>query len=334
MRVVFVRVIITAVAVASLGVSSTRAQSLRNAGKYGAMFSWWYDALPTQTRDTPTIEWDARSTAWWNAVVGQARWARLGWIAAGAGGEDTTADPVMLEPLLRAIDANGGGLKVALFDDTTSEVLRKNQARHGTWSLTPRFDLADLDGRGEGGLRYFYDQQWKRYFATVPDRYRLKINDRPVVFMWHGGFEWYANQSSFHLLIDALRAAARRDFGVDPFVIAEESWYRLDPAARVDALYDWFEPPRITWTSTNFGAVTVAHVVPGFNCPLCDPPAPVVDRQNGDLLRTGLSLVSSRADLVLLEGLVNVDENAEFVETLTWGRTYLDIVRWFATVMP
>jgi hypothetical protein len=286
--------------------------------------------LPPQTIDTPTIQWDARTPAWWNNIVRQALYARLGWIAAASWGQDTTADPIMLEPLLRAIDANGGGLKVALFDDTTSEVLRKNRDRHEAWALTPRFDLADLDGNAEGGLRFFYDQQWKRYFATVPDRYRFKLNDRPVVFMWHGGFEWYTNQSAFHSLIEALRAATLRDFGVDPFVIPEESWYRLDPSTRADALVDWFDPPRTTWTSTNFGGVTVAHVVPGFNCPTCA----VVDRQNGELLRAGLSAVAPRADLVLLEGLVNVDENAEFVETLTWGRTYLDIVRSFATNAP
>jgi len=323
--------------VAALAFSSddrVAAQSVRNAGKYGAMFSWWYDAVPPQTIDTPTIEWNARTPAWWNGVVRQAVDARLGWIAAASWGRDTTADPAMLDPLLRAIDANGGGLKVALFDDTTSEVLRKNLERHGTWSLSPRFDLADLAGAGEGGLRYFYDQQWKRYFATVPDRYRLKINNRPVVFMWHGGFEWYANQSAFHALLDALRAATRRDFGVDPFVIPEESWYRLDPSSRPDALYDWFDPPRTNWTSTNFAGVTVGHVIPGFNCPTCDPVHGVVERQNGELLRAGLNAIAPRADLVLLEGLVNVDENAEFVETLTWGRTYLNIVRSFATTMP
>lgn len=313
---------------------SARAQSIRNTSKYGAMFSWWYEALPPQTIDTPTLQWDARTPAWWNGIVQQALYARLGWLAVNAWGQNSNADPAMLEPLLRAIDSNGGGLKIALFDDTTSEVLRKNQDRHGLWALTPRFDLADLEGKSEGGLRYFYDQQWKRYFATVPDRYRLKINDRPVVFMWHGGFEWYTNQSAFHSLIDALRAATLRDFGVDPFVIPEESWYRLDPSTRPDALYDWFDPPRTTWTSTNFGGVTVAHVVPGFNCPLCDPPSASVGRQNGDLLRAGLSAVAPRADLVLLEGLVNVDENAEFVETLTWGRTYLNIVRTFTMLMP
>jgi len=223
---------------------------------------------------------------------------------------------------------------VALFDDTTSEVLRKNLARHGTWSLTPRFDVADLGGRGEGGLQYFYDQQWKRYFATIPDRYRLKINGRPVVFMWHGGFEWYASQSAFHALLDALRAATRRDFGVDPFVIAEESWSRLDPSAQPDALYDWFEPARTNWTYTPFAGIAVGHVMPGFRCPACVPPPPVVERESGELLRAALNAVAPRSDLVLVEGLDNVDENAQLIETLTWGRHYLDIVRHFATVVP
>jgi hypothetical protein len=324
-----------AVAAITIGAGgSADAQSIRNAGKYGAMFSWWYESLPPQTIETPTIDWDARTPAWWNAMVGQAVYARLGWVAVASWGEDTTADPVMLDPLLRAIDAHGGALKVALFDDTTSEVLRKNRARHGEWSLTPRFDVADLEGQGEGGLHYFYDQQWKRYFATVPDRYRLKINGRPVVFMWHGGAEWYSNQSAFHSLLDALRAATRRDFGVDPFVIPEESWRRLDASLRADAVFDWFDPARTNWTLSTVGGIAVGHVVPGFHCPTCDPPHPIVDRENGNVLRAGLSAVASRSDLVLLEGLVNVDENAEFVETLSWGRVYLNILRYFATVMP
>ena len=309
------------------------AQTVRNAGKYGAMFSWWYEALPQQTTSAPTTTWDARRQQWWNAMMRQASDAGLGWIAAASWGLGTTADPAMLEPLLRAIDASGGGLKVALFDDTTSEVLRKNEAKHRSWTLSPRFDLADFEGTGEGGFAYFYDQQWKRFFATVPDRYRLKINGRPVVFMWHGGFEWYSNQRMFGELLDRLRAATERDFGVVPFVIVEESWRRLDPDARPDGLYDWFQPPEFG-TLTEFAGIHVAQVVPGFNCPQCEPPHPVIDRQDGALLRAALNAVAPRADLVLVEGLVNVDENAHVVETMAWGRLYLDILRWFSRHVP
>jgi hypothetical protein len=306
----------------------------RNAGKYGGMFSWWYDRLPQQTVVPPTIPWDARDQKWWNAIVRQAGDAGLGWLAAASWGLGSTADPAMLPPLLRAIDANGGRMKVALFDDTTSEVLRKNLERHGQWALSPRFDLADMTGEGEGGFAYYYDQQWKRFFATVPDKYRLKINGRPVVFMWHGGAEWYTNTRSFHTLVSLLREATRREFGTDPFVIVEESWRRLDPALVPDAMYDWFEAPRNSATLTEFGGVHVANIVPGYDCRRCETPGPVIERQGGELFRAGMEAVAPRADLVLVEGFVNVDENAHLLETTGWGRLYMDILRWFARNVP
>jgi hypothetical protein len=317
----------------TLYTSPTDAQIVRNAGKYGAMFSWWYDDLPRQTMYPPTVPWNARQQRWWNAMIRQASDAGLGWIAAACWGETSTADPVMLEPLLRAIDANGGRLKVALFDDTTSEVLRKNEQKHGLWTLSPRFDLADFNGTGEGGFLYFYEQQWKRFFATVPEKYLLKINGRPVVFMWHGGLAWYENQRSFGALLDRLRAATKRDFGFEPFVIVEESWRRLDSAAMPDGLYDWFEPPEFA-TLTEFGGIHVGHVVPGYDCSRCDPPGPVIQREDGSVFRAALQTVAPKADLVLVEGLVNVDENAHLVETTTWGRLYLNILKWFSTNIP
>ena len=161
----------------------------------------------------------------------------------------------------------------------------------------------------KAGFEYFYDQQWKRFFQTVPARYRLAIDGRPVVFMWHGGFEWYTRQNFFHAMIDALRQATRRDFGVDPSVIVEESWLRLDPATGVDALFDWFEPRRSFATLMNGNGVRVGHLVPGYDCSRCGGSGPVIPRQAGALYRAGLAAVAPSADLVLIEGLDNVDEN-------------------------
>lgn len=337
MRVPFVRTIVAILAGAAVLIGSSDAAGktpFRNAGKYGAMFSWWYEALPPQTIYPPSMPWDARDQRWWNAIVRQARDAGLGWLSAACWGEDTSADPAMLGPLLRAIDANGGRMKVALFDDTTSEVLRKNRDRHGEWSLTPKFDLADLSAQGEGGFRYFYDQQWRRFFATVPDKYRLKINGRPVVIMWIVAAEWYTNMQSFHALIADLREATRREFNVDPFIIPEESWRRVDPALVPDALYDWFEPRRNWATLTEFGGVHVANIVPGYDTSRIDAQGAVLDRQRGQLFRVGMDAVAPRADLVLIEGFVNVDENAHLVETTTWGRLYLNILRWYTRNIP
>ena len=63
-------------------------------------------------------------------------------------------------------------------------MLRKNLAKGRGWTLDVPFDLTDLDGVGEGGLKYFYDQQWKPYFQTIPARQRLTVDGRPVVFNW------------------------------------------------------------------------------------------------------------------------------------------------------
>jgi hypothetical protein len=319
-----------AAALVTLAVSARVAALELNAGKYGAMFYWWYEALPETTIYRPSLaSWDARDAAWWNAVVKQADDAGLGWIAADAWGEDTTADPAALAPLLSAIDRSAPRLKVALFDDTTSEVLRKNRALGYGWSLEPRFDLADLEGRGEGGLVHFYDHQWKPFFQTVPARYRLTIDGRPVVFMWHGGFEWYSNQNFFHRMLAALREATRRDFGVNPFVIVEESWLRLDPATEADAMYDWFAPPAFA-TIKELKGMRVANLVPGYDCSRCNPPGHVLARQNGATYQAALQAAAVDANLVLIDGLNNVDENAHLMETSAWGRLYLTITKWFA----
>jgi hypothetical protein len=327
-----------AAAVAAILVNLARAAPASalelNAGKYGATFYWWFERLPPTTLVPPTVRWDARDPAWWEAIVVQARDAGLGWLTPVCWGEGSNADPATLAPLMAAIDRKAPQLKVALFDDTTSEVLRKNLTKGRGWTLDVRFDLADLDGTGEGGLAYFYEQQWKRYFQTVPPRYRLAVEGRPVVFMWHGGYVWYARQNFFHALIDALRRATLRDFGVDPYVIVEESWLQLDPATRVEGLYDWFEAPRTFASAMTFNGVRVGHVVPGYDCSLCNPPGPTITRQGGELYQAGLQAVAADSDLVLIEGINNVDENAHLVETSTWGRLYLAITRWFATNLP
>jgi hypothetical protein len=282
----------------------------------------------------PTINWNANDADWWTNIVSQARDAGLGWVAPVCFGQGSNADPATLVPLVSAIDRAAPGLKVALFDDTTSEVLRKNLATGRGWTLDIRFDLNDLAGTAEGGLAYFYDQQWKRYFQTIPARQRLTVDGRPVVFMWHGGGVWYTRTNFFHAVIDALRAASQRDFGVDPFVIVEESWLQLDPASRVDAIYDWFEPLTSFSSLMTFNGVRVGHVVPGYDCSRCTPPGPVLARQSGALYQAGLQAVAPESDLVLIEGLDNVDENAHLVETTTWGRLYLSITKWFASNIP
>lgn len=306
----------------------------RNAGKYGAMFYFWYDRVPATTIYQPSGVWDIGNWGWWDSMVTQAKDAGLGWLAAGSWGQGSNADPAALGPLLAAIDRVAPRMKVAFFDDTTSEVLRKNFAHGHGWNLNTPFDLADEDGTGEGGLAYFYEQQWKRFFQTVPAQYRLTIDGRPVVFMWHGGAEFYSSQNFFHELLANLRAAVRRDFGVNPFVIVEESWLRLDPATEADAAYDWFQPHLMFATVTTWNGFRVGHTIAGYDCSRCSPAGPIITRQNGAIYHAGLQAVAVDTDLVLIEALNNVDENAHLVSATPWGKLYLAITKWFASNVP
>jgi hypothetical protein len=99
-------------------------------------------------------------------------------------------------------------------------------------------------------------------------------------------------------------------------------------------MYAWFDAPRTPATVRTFKGIRIANVVPGYDCSLCDPLGPTIDRQDGELYRLGLQAVAPDSDLVLIEGLVNIDENAHIVETFRWGRLYLDITRWFSLNVP
>jgi hypothetical protein len=60
----------------------------------------------------------------------------------------------------------------------------------------------------------------------------------------------------------------------------------------------------------------------------------VIPRQDGRLYQAALAAAAPGADLVLIDGIDNVDENAHVLETRLWGRLYLAITRWFATHVP
>jgi hypothetical protein len=145
-------------------------------------------------------------------------------------------------------------------------------------------DLAALRSRrsrreGEGGLRHFYNQQWKRFFETVPDAYR------------------------FNELITTRRGNRCR---------CGARLVRTEPAKR-------------------HADVVQRYPCRARDCSRCFPAGPIIERQNGDLYKSGVDAVAPTADIVLIEGFVNVDENAHLLETATRGRRYIDLTCWYAS---
>lgn len=323
--------------------------------KWGTTFYYWQWYNTSGLADyaiPPSLSpWGPQDQSWWNAVVERAQFAGLRWMAANSWGANSAADPANLGGLVQAITANGNHMKVALFDDTTSEVLRKNLAKYGCWSLpgqpcpgvsadTLRFDLSDSNGVGEGGWSYFYDLQWKRFFQTVPDSQLFKIDGRPVIFLWHSaGEQWYKNPAAFDGMLAALKAATQAEFGFVPYVIIEStsSWAQPQYSmAHVDAIYTWFGiidnnyHPYKSSNTVSGGAMSVAMAIPGYFTP--DQKA---YRKGGTVYKYNLdAIVGLNPEIIMLESIGNAEENAHLIETTEWGSTYLDITREYTLGMP
>ena len=122
----------------SLALTPTSAFAQRHnaSTKWGATFYYWDPyTLPSYSAPPDQSPWGPGSQTWWDTVVARASYAGFGWLAANSWGYGSNADPASLGGLVTAITNSGTNMKVALFDDTTSEVLRKNLAKHGCWAL-------------------------------------------------------------------------------------------------------------------------------------------------------------------------------------------------------
>ena len=227
---------------------------------------------------------------------------------------------------------------MALFDDTTSEVVTKNHDRYNWWhtpdATSPnylRFDLADSTGSGEGGWFYFYDRQWKRFFDTIDSDYLFRIDNRPIVIMYHGGRSehWFSNESYFCTMVGALKSATYNEFGFTPYVIAEREWANYC-TGNIDAYFGWFHPDSLGSHTFQAGDIDFAMTIPGYHSNSMD-----LDRYNGQTYRGNLEWVDAQdPDLVLIESITNPEENCTLLETSTWDMLYLDITSEFTGVPP
>ena len=171
----------------------------------------------------------------------------------------------------------------------------------------------------------------------MPDAQRLKIDGRPVVFMYHSGSEqmWYKNPQSFNGMLGTLKAATQAEFGVTPYVIVEatSSWAQQGMnMSNADALYRWFgvanNSMTRTFVSSNLpsgGPMSVAMAIPGYYSP-----QQRAYRRGGTLYRDNLQWVAANnPQLVMLESISNAEENAHLIETPEWGSNYINLTREF-----
>ncbi len=206
--------------------------------------------------------------------------------------------------MVEGLEASGTAVRLGLFDDTTSEACDYNKARQLGYTPSPPPPLSDSDGL----WFWFYDLKWKPFFETVP-RERWATHDgspvseggRPVVVAYTGA--WFADAHFSDEMWSTVKASFVRDFGVEPFLVLENSWFALNSevGAVADGRYAWGAAVG-GWNSFAHGGYRVNAVGAGYDDHLIRPETPTYRaRENGRLLSSSWAAMPSGAELVLVE---------------------------------
>lgn len=318
---------LAAVATLTLAVSA-------GAGQVGTHYFYWYDC-PNVDCDTSRMPYDppgatspyngtyytSLSTDWHEWQVTDLEAAGFDCIFPVSWGERYHPNHFkqsVLTRLVTAIQNTGADLKVGLYDDTQSEPMEWNADNgrgyvNSTTDPNLQMSLAD-----PAAPWYFYNQKIKPFFQMIPQSMWATHNGLPVS---QGGrpliltftIYYYKDRASAHTMWQAVKNAFVADFGVEPWLLADWSWWYFCPnmgqAADGECIYGAAGPAGIqTYTAPN--GYKVSNLGPGRDDryiggtlyhPRWSDGDGYDDGLNDQWLRDNFDLVPADADLIVLE---------------------------------
>jgi hypothetical protein len=138
-------------------------------------------------------------------------------------------DLVRLGRLSEALADIGGGLQIALLDDTWSWG-RAQQPQ--PWNVLP--DLADA----AAAAQVIYQAKWKPFFQAIAREHWYVVKDRPLIYFYNAGTLKPLNAAAG--VVARLKELFAADFGVEPFVAVDRAFFE-DPGmpAVADSEFIW-----------------------------------------------------------------------------------------------
>ncbi len=274
-------------------------------GKVGTFFFFWHDCQRNEspTLDYPFTygpkegcsqkqfiyhpqgmnrgrpQYSARNRLWYIDEIQQMKLAGVDYIFPVYWGDHpifSFFNTENLKELVAAIDWIGSDLKIGLFDDTTSQVSQWNYDNGRDYAPYPAMNIADTTL-----WTYFYEDKVQPYFQTIPRRLWATHNGepvekggRPIVITWIAesndlnpdGPSFFSYHGAAASLWDHIKKRFVEDFGVEPFLILETTWYEragdLGPVG--DAQYAWGAAAfHSIWYDRN--GYVVSSVGPGYD---------------------------------------------------------------------
>lgn len=176
---------------------------------------------------------------------------------------------VMAQYMVPALERSGCGIKIAMFDDTTSTTSQWNLENGRGYSTTPKMPLSD-----QTTWIYFYDKKIKPFFEGIPKEHWATHNGlsmdeggRPLIIAYSAGYfaDVSTHGSAVWQWVKDRFAADFKDSsekGLFPWLVLSTSW-PIDPSV-VGGAYGWgaaLNGP----TTRDTNGYTVTEIGPGFD---------------------------------------------------------------------
>jgi hypothetical protein len=215
------------------------------------------------------------------------------------------------ETLALLVQANGvreQPLPIGMFLDTTAQQAMYSDFTGDTYRFGPDVPKLPLSDPRSGF--FFYERHIKPFFQQIPREMWATVEGRPIIITYTalccgdlqlGGALWAA-----------VKAAFQRDFGVEPWLILEDTWFTAEAQNPPDNMrpLDSIADGRYSWgtalngpATRSIGEYTVSSVGPGFDnsriTNIVDPR--IQTRDDGAFLRNSLAAVPPNTDLLLIE---------------------------------
>jgi len=200
--------------------------------------------------------------------------------------------------------------RIGMFYDTSTLY----KGLHGERPPDGKADLTTQHGKDifYGTIRDYWKRLDRKHWAT--------FDGRPIIGLYAAAFAEKFDQSAF----DHVYQSFERDFGVQPYLIAENSW----SPNKADAFY--------SWGAALSGPVLldVAQIGPGYDDrAVPGRTTPIRNRENGRFYEySWWEAIRSGRRIVLIETWNEMHEGTDICQSKEYGRKYLELTRQYAQI--
>ncbi len=227
----------------------------------------------------PGLRYSSRNLAWYVDELQRMKRAGIDDVFPVYWGDHPTKawfDTRAVALLAQAIGLLGSDIKIGMFDDTTSQVAQWNWDLGRLFQPTPAMNLGDIR------LWTYFSDKIARFYRVVPrsiwathNGLPVEEGGRPLIIVWVASstIQDGTRPSFFSLevapeLWKTVKERFQQEFGVEPFLVLESSWFHEAPALKestaADAQYNWGAAAfHSIWEEKN--GYIVSAVGPGYD---------------------------------------------------------------------